>query len=65
MTITKDMNILEIVEKYPQSVEVFQKYGLGCVGCAAARYENLEAGGKIHGVDIDKMIEDINAVISQ
>ena len=61
--VTKEMNILEIVQKYPQSIEVFQKYGLGCVGCAAARFENLEAGARVHGFDPDQMVEDINSVI--
>ncbi len=63
MSITKEMNILEIVQKYPQSIEVFQKYGLGCIGCAAARFENLEAGAKVHGLDVDKMVEDINNLL--
>lgn len=61
--ITKEMGILEIVQKYPQSLEVFAKYGLGCIGCAAARFENLEAGAKVHGVDPDEMVKEINALI--
>lgn len=63
--ISKDMNILEIVEKYPQSLEVFAKYGLGCIGCAAARFENLEAGAKVHGFDPEEMVAEINALINQ
>ena len=62
--ITKDMGLLEIVQSHPETIEVFQKYGLGCIGCAAARFENLEAGAKVHGIDIDKMVEDLNAVIA-
>jgi len=61
--VTKEMSIIEIVQNYPQSLEVFAKYGLGCIGCAAARFENLEAGAKVHGVDPDKMVEEINALI--
>lgn len=61
--ITKEMGIIDIVQKYPQSLEVFAKYGLGCIGCAAARFENLEAGAKVHGVDPDKMVEEINALL--
>lgn len=61
--VTKEMGILEIAQKFPQSIEVFQKYGLGCLGCAAARYENLEAGAKVHGFDPDQMVADINALI--
>jgi hybrid cluster-associated redox disulfide protein len=59
--ITKDMSIVEIVQKYPQTLEVFAKYGLGCIGCAAARFENLEAGAKVHGVDVEKFVDDLNA----
>ena len=61
--ITKEMGLLEIVQNYPETLEVFQRYGLGCIGCAAARFENLEAGAKVHGIDPDKMVEDLNAVI--
>lgn len=61
--VTKDMNILEIVQQYPQSLEVFAKYGLGCIGCAAARFENLEAGAKVHGFDPDEMVDEINALL--
>ena len=63
--VTKDMGIRDIVQQYPQAVEVFQRYGMGCLGCAAARFENLEAGAKVHGIDPDKMVEDLNAAIAQ
>ena len=61
--VTKEMSIIEIVQNYPQSLEVFAKYGLGCIGCAAARFENLEAGAKVHGVDPEQMVAEINALI--
>ena len=63
--VTKDMGILDIVQNYPESLEVFQKYGMGCIGCAAARFENLEAGAKVHGIDPDAMVADINALIEE
>lgn len=61
--VTKEMGLIEIVQNYPEALEVFAKYGLGCIGCAAARFENLEAGAKVHGVDPDVMVEEINALI--
>ncbi|WP_199883687.1 DUF1858 domain-containing protein [Anaerosinus massiliensis] len=63
MTITKEMGILEVVQKYPQTVEVFQNAGMGCLGCAAARFENIEQGAGAHGIDIDKLIENLNKVV--
>lgn len=61
--VSKDMSIIDIVQQFPQSLEVFAKYGMGCIGCAAARFENLEAGAKVHGFDPDAMVEEINALI--
>ena len=61
--VTKEMNIMDIVQAHPESIAVFQKYGLGCIGCAAARFENLEAGARVHGFDPDAMVDDINAII--
>ena len=49
--VTKEMNIMEIAQKHPESIEVFHRYGLGCIGCAAARFENLEAGAKVQSYD--------------
>ena len=50
MLITKDMGIMEIVQKYPATVEVLQRFGMGCIGCAAAHFENIEQGALAHGI---------------
>ncbi len=63
--VTKDMGILDIVQQYPETIAVFQKYGMGCIGCAAARFENLEAGAKVHGFNPDEMVDEINSVIGE
>lgn len=62
--VTKEMSIIEIVQNYPEALPIFAKYGLGCIGCAAARFENLEAGAKVHGVDPEQMVKEINELIN-
>ena len=63
--ITKEMGIMDIVQEHPETVEVFQKFGMGCIGCAAAHFENLEAGAKVHGIDIDAMVKEMNDIIGE
>lgn len=63
--VTKDMSIIDIVQEHPETLEVFAKYGMGCIGCAAAKFENLEAGAKVHGFDVNEMVEEINKVIGE
>lgn len=65
MTLTKDMGIMEVVSNYPETVEVFINAGMGCLGCAAAHFENIEQGATAHGIDIDQLMEDLNAAISK
>jgi hybrid cluster-associated redox disulfide protein len=62
--ITKDMGIMEIVEKYPATVEVFSRYGMHCFGCMAARFENLEQGAVAHGIDVAQLVQDLNKVVA-
>ena len=61
--ITKEMSIIEIVQSYPQTIEVFRSYGLGCIGCAAARFENLSQGAAAHGIDADALVADLNKAL--
>jgi hybrid cluster-associated redox disulfide protein len=63
--ITKDMGIMDIVTNHPETLEVFAKYGMGCIGCAAARFENLEAGAKVHGIDPDEMVLAMNEILEK
>lgn len=63
MAITKDMSILEVVQKYPDTVDVFVNAGMGCLGCAAAHFENIEQGAMTHGIDVDQLVKDLNTVV--
>ena len=63
MTITKDMSILEVVQKYPDTAMVFMYAGMGCLGCAAAHFENIEQGCMAHGIDPDALVEALNEVV--
>ncbi len=60
--ITKDMTIQEIVSRYPESIPVFERYGLGCILCLGAEFENLEAGASFHGVRVEDLLRDLNAL---
>ena len=58
--ITRDMGIIDAVQKYPQIVEVFFEFGMGCLGCAAAHFETIEQGAMAHGMDVDALMAALN-----
>jgi len=63
--ITKDMSIMEVVGKWSETADVFMKHGMGCLGCAAARFENIEQGATAHGIDVDALVADLNKVVKE
>jgi hybrid cluster-associated redox disulfide protein len=64
MTITKDMTIEDVVTQYPESMMVFMKHGLHCVGCHVSAFESIEDGAIAHGINVDALVADLNKVVS-
>ena len=63
MKITKDMNIIEVVQKYPDTIGVFMYAGMGCFGCHVAQFETVEEGAMAHGIDVDALVDALNEVV--
>lgn len=60
MMIQKDMKIEDVLRKYPQTVPVFERFGIDCAGCQLSEYENLEHGAKVHKIDIETLLKSLN-----
>ncbi|QNO13586.1 DUF1858 domain-containing protein [Alkalicella caledoniensis] len=61
--ITKEMTIREVLQKDPKTADVFMKYGMHCLGCPSATGESVAQAAMVHGIDVDKLIEDLNKVL--
>lgn len=59
--VTRNMSIVECVEKYPKTAEVLMAFGMGCLGCAAAHFETIEQGAMAHGMNVDELMKALNA----
>lgn len=60
MDIKKDTKIGEIVEKYPEKVEILLNAGMHCLGCPASQAETLEEACEVHNIDVEELLEKIN-----
>lgn len=61
--ITAKTNLLEMVQNYPETAEVLFKHGFHCLGCAAAQFENVGQAAEVHGLDLKKLLKDLNSVV--
>jgi hybrid cluster-associated redox disulfide protein len=61
--ITKQMTIGQAIAKHPEIIPILMKSGMHCLGCSMAMQETLEDGLSAHGLDVDKVIEELNKVV--
>ncbi|MBI4733777.1 MAG: DUF1858 domain-containing protein [Rubrobacteridae bacterium] len=63
--ITKEMTISECVEQFPETVEVFVRFGLACFGCAVSQLENIGQGAALHGINADELVAELNEAVGK
>jgi hybrid cluster-associated redox disulfide protein len=43
--------VSDVIAARPEAAAVFVRYGMGCVGCAFARFETVREAAVAHGLD--------------
>lgn len=61
MKIEKSTKIGDIVENAPEKVDILLNAGMHCLGCPAAKAETLEEACMVHGIDVEELVEKLNA----
>lgn len=61
MKIERNTKIGEIIEKAPEKAEKLLDAGMHCLGCPASQAETLEQACMVHGIDVDALLEELNA----
>ena len=65
MEITKNTIIIDVLKAYPKTVEVFDKYNMGCVSCLGVANESLEKGCLMHGLDVNELVRDLKDFVDK
>lgn len=60
MKVTKDMTIAQIIQIDQNIIPILMDAGMHCIGCPSAQGESLVEAAFVHGIDADKLVEDIN-----
>ena len=59
-SLRKDMTFFELIQADPKAAEKLAERGLFCGGCPMAQFETIEQGARAHGVDVNKLLEELN-----
>ena len=58
--ITKDLTIGEVIRIKENAPQILMSFGMGCVGCPSSQAETIEDAAKVHGLNLDELIEALN-----
>jgi hybrid cluster-associated redox disulfide protein len=61
---TREMSIMEAIQVDPRARDIFEALGIDCVGCSGVSLESIAAGAKLHGVDVEVLLADLNKLVS-
>ncbi len=61
MIVKNTTKIGEILDADKGVAPFFLNMGMHCLGCPSARNETIEQACMVHGVDVDDLIEELNA----
>jgi len=65
MKVTKDMIIMDVLKIDMDTAKFFIDMGMHCLGCPSASGETLEQACLVHGADVEKLVNDINAFLEE
>lgn len=61
MNFNKDTLIGEILEVSPDKADILLEMGMHCLFCPASQQESLEEACEVHGIDVEEVLEKLNA----
>ena len=61
--ITKDTLIADVLNINPDAAPIFIGMGMHCLGCAMAHGETVGEACQVHGVNIDDLLTQLNAMV--
>ena len=61
--ITADCLVQTIVERHPQTIPVFNRYGLQCVGCYISPFHTIADSAREYAMALEALLGDLNQAI--
>ncbi|SFC30208.1 DUF1858 domain-containing protein [Clostridium uliginosum] len=58
--ITKDLTIGEVIRTKEDAPQILMSFGMGCVGCPSSQAETIEDATKVHGLNLEELLEALN-----
>ena len=61
--ITLDVLVADIMKTWPQTVQIFLRYHMLCIGCELSEFDTLSDAIKNYELNSDEFLEELNDLI--
>jgi hybrid cluster-associated redox disulfide protein len=58
--VTLDTIISDVLKMDRTTAPIFIQYGMHCLGCPVASAESIKEASAVHGIDAEKLVEELN-----
>jgi hybrid cluster-associated redox disulfide protein len=62
--ITADSLVQDVVEYHPQTIAIFARHGLQCVGCYISPFHTVADSAREYAMALECLLSDLNQAIS-
>lgn len=63
LEVTPQVIVAQIMEHYPETIEVFLRHHMSCVGCSLSAFDTLADAALVHDISLDLLIHELTQAI--
>ena len=64
LPITGDCRVQDVVEHHPQTILIFARHGLQCVGCYISPFHTIADSAREYTMALEPLLQDLNQAIA-
>jgi len=61
--ISSDLVVAEVLERWPETIPVFLRHHMGCVGCALAPFDTVLDAATIYQLGVEVFVHELRAAV--
>ncbi len=58
-----ELSVADVLNRWPQTIAVFLRHRMACVGCAMSTFETLASAAAIYDLDLADFMAELNTII--
>jgi hybrid cluster-associated redox disulfide protein len=61
--LTANFTVTEVMDRWPQTIPIFFRYRMACVGCPIASFETLAEIAAVYNLNLDRFLGELEQLI--